>query len=68
MTVMHKANADIRLMPVALREDVQPVPSSALSYIAADTQAQLVAGTGLSSLYSLGLFARDFSLDDDAVR
>ena len=63
-----EAAKGVKMMPVSLITDLQPLPPDDVTYGQGNRTASLTySGTNprLNHLYSFGLFGRDFALDQD---
>ena len=59
-----------QLLPVSLDHRIQPLDSSRMIYsVLQDGEARIVANPGAGTgVYSVGLFGRDFALDEEEVK
>ena len=68
LTISYGDRPGIKMMPISLSTAFQPLPSKLLEYTQTEfgsTLANSINSSGLGSLYSLGLYGRDFKLDDE---
>ena len=66
LSISHRGQPGVKMMPVSLSTAFQPLPSKVLEYSQTEIGATLrnTGTSGIDNMYSLGLYGRDFTLDD----
>ena len=65
LTISHEGRPGLKMMPVSLSTAFQPLPPDSLEYMQTEVSSTLENRSQLGGMYSLGLYGRDFALDED---